>query len=349
MNIRNLFKIKSSKLNMQERLFNEILFVAFLVSVINIIGNISISFPFDANYKWFFMIILTLIVHRYKHYTDWIRFGFMGVIIVLLLPLGWYNSGANNNNAIAYVFLIIVAVSFLFTSGKRAFLIACTILVFLSFVVVEYNFPQLLPEHNAQLVMLDRIVQIPLAIIVCFLMLKQFADDYYKNDRELRSLNEELRNMVYTDALTNIYNRAFIFKKLEQSIRSGKHFITLMIDVDDFKLINDQNGHLEGDQILIKLSQLLEAYFSDSGYVARYGGDEFIVMTTIEHDEFIVKANSFLDSFKSIDLAKKYHATVSGGYSVYKPQHELNSHLAMVDRALYVAKESGKNKILIGQ
>ena len=168
MKIGNFFKSKSSKLTMQERLFNEILVVAFIVSVVNIIGNISISFPFEANYKWFFMVILTLIVHRYKHYTEWIRFGFVALIITVLLPLGWYNSGANNNNVIAYVFLIIVAVSFLFNGNKRAVLLSSILLIFISFVIIEFKFPEMLPAYSAKLVFLDRLLQIPLEIISCY-------------------------------------------------------------------------------------------------------------------------------------------------------------------------------------
>ncbi len=112
MNVFNYIRGKSSNKSIQEQLFDQILIVVFCVSVVNIVGNIIISFPFDANFKWLFMIALTIVINKFKNDSIWVRYFFIAFIILVIVPLGWYNSGANNNNVISYIFLITVAVSF---------------------------------------------------------------------------------------------------------------------------------------------------------------------------------------------------------------------------------------------
>lgn len=331
-------------MKIKNKLFDQILFIILLVSVINIIVNLVINFPFDANYKWGLMIIITVLANRYKE-RFLVRFMLIFFIIVVLLPLGWYNSGANNNNVIAYVFLCTAGVSFLFSGWKRTFFVLLLIFMMCGFISIEYFFPDFLITHESDLVFYDRIIQIPMSLFIIFLMLRQFSNTFHEKNIQLNNLNAKLEYMAYQDELTQINNRAYIFEKYTHSIENNHQFISLMLDLDNFKYVNDVYGHLTGDHLLREIGHLLKIHFQDSGHIARYGGDEFIAMLHIDLDTLSKKLDDFVKHFNELEIVNSTGVTLSGGYGVFN-HHSLDDHLRDVDIALYRAKESGKNKIL---
>lgn len=344
MHLRRLFQLSEDS-SIQAILFSEILFISLIISLINIITNIVIDFPFNANYKWFFMIVLNVWMAKNHQKNQWIPFSYIFFIITVLLPLGWYISGYENNNVIAYVFLIIIAITFLFDKTKRFILASLTILIFLTFIVIEFNRPDLLIHYEAGLVFKDRMIQMTMAMFGTYFMLRQFSNAYHKNNLILREQSAILSKMAYTDPLTGIYNRAFIFQEYDQAIQNHKPFVTVMMDIDDFKHINDDFGHLVGDQILESMGNLLDAHFGDSGYVARYGGDEFLVLLFMEMEMVSFKLELFKEAFLNLPLVLQMDVTISAGYAPYI-SGPLNNHLREVDEVLYRAKHEGKNRIL---
>lgn len=264
---------------------------------------------------------------------------------MFILPLGWYQSGAGNNNVIAYIFLTIIAITFIFEGKQRLFLISLVSLLFISFIVIELAFPSFLPNNGSTMQLTDRLIQIPLSIFVSYLMLKQFDSAYRDNSKQLINLNQELNIFAYTDSLTGIHNRAFIFQKLNNAIVTGDSFTTVIVDIDNFKHINDNFGHIAGDKVIKTFANLLSEQFSKDGYVARYGGDEFIMLLNIPPHTFKSKMEDFMITLKSHKISKLYQATVSAGYGIYKNQ-ALDEHLKEVDKALYSAKDAGKNRIV---
>ncbi len=331
-------------MKIKDKLFDQILIIILLVSVINIILNLVISYPFEANYKWGLMIIISVLANKYKERSIWVRFMLIFFIIVFLLPLGWYNSGANNNNVIAYVFLCTAGVSFLFSGWKRTFFVLLLIFMMCGFISIEYFFPYFLIAHEPELVFYDRIIQIPMSLFIVFLMLRRFSNTFHEKNIQMNTLNAKLEYMAYQDELTQINNRAYIFEKYNHSIENNQHFISLMLDLDDFKNVNDAYGHLTGDHLLREIGHLLKTHFQESGHIARYGGDEFIAMLHIDLDTLAKKLDDFVNHFNALEIVNSTGVTLSGGYGVYN-HHSLDDHLRDVDIALYKAKESGKNKI----
>lgn len=348
MNAFNFMQGKKTKNSIQEELFDQILIVVFCVSIVNIVGNVIISFPLDANIKWLFMIAMTLIVNRFKNDSIWVRYFFMAFIIIVIVPLGWYHSGANNNNVIAYIFLITVAVCFLFSGPYRLSLVVLINLIFILFLYFEYTMPDLLVVHNPNLQFFDRLIQIPLILFATYFMLRQFANTFYDKNEQLNDLNHKLEDIAYQDDLTLVNNRTFIFERYQAAINRHRPFISLMIDIDDFKQINDEFGHLEGDEVLRELASTLKLNFGHFGHIARYGGDEFILLLYVDPPTIDFKLKAFFDHYNSKDIFRKTNATISGGYAVYQPSESLDQHLRKVDQTLYKAKNSGKNKILQG-
>lgn len=343
--IKAFFTIKRDE-PMAIQLFNIILVMVILLSVINIIVNISLGYPFGVSIKWIVTLIVSGLVRNYYRSHTIIKYLYVMAIILILLPVGWMNSGADNNNVIAYVFLTVICLSFMFQGWERLSLVATTIVVISVIILLEYLMPEILTTYSIKISLPDRLIQISMSLITSYLILKIFADAYHRNNKKLVDMNKHLERIAYTDALTNVYNRAFIFEKLEEAIENKESFVTMIADIDDFKLINDNHGHLVGDKVLMDFAEALELEFGPYGYVSRYGGDEFILLLFLDLDEVQKYMKNFYDRFNQLEFVELCQVTISGGYDIFQ-QDTLDQHLSIIDKALYHAKATGKNKILL--
>jgi diguanylate cyclase (GGDEF)-like protein len=173
--------------------------------------------------------------------------------------------------------------------------------------------------------------------------------------QELESLNDKLRHLSNTDALTQINNRMYFEEaakqELKRCIRSSTQLCVALIDVDHFKQINDTLGHDVGDDCLVHLSGLIKNRFKrSSDLIARYGGEEFIIMmSNMEED----KADESLDAFvKEVEKnnivsgGNDIKLTISMGYIYVEPTPEtdLKTLVKKADICLYKAKENGRNR-----
>ncbi len=163
---------------------------------------------------------------------------------------------------------------------------------------------------------------------------------------------EELVRLATTDPLTALPNRGLLLDRLGGTIRRAerqKHcFVLLFIDLDDFKDINDQGGHIAGDRVLKEIARDLAAALRDSDTVARIGGDEFAVL--IEDcpgidDARDVGAKILKAVKRSVNIdGNPYRITASVGVAVYpKDGDDISTLLASADEAMYRAKALGGN------
>jgi len=177
--------------------------------------------------------------------------------------------------------------------------------------------------------------------------------------RELRrkALEREFyRELSYVDALTGIHNRRYLDEALsaevQKALRHGSSFILLMIDIDDFKLYNDKNGHQKGDAALARIGKLLKSACRGYDIVARYGGEEFAVVCPGAGGENARElAGRILngiseEKFNGEESLPSGSLTVSIGVACF-PEHAGNGEdlIRCADEALYVAKRTGKNNI----
>ncbi|MGZ7046638.1 MAG: sensor domain-containing diguanylate cyclase, partial [Candidatus Aminicenantales bacterium] len=146
---------------------------------------------------------------------------------------------------------------------------------------------------------------------------------------ERKRMEEEIRALSLTDALTSLYNRRGFMHLGEQQIRIAarlnKRIFILYYDVDDLKHVNDTFGHKEGDRVLADLANILRMSFRDSDVVARMGGDEFVVMAMeaarVNADIFTKRLQDKLDIYNSQpDVRGRYTITLSTGLSIYDPE-----------------------------
>lgn len=151
-------------------------------------------------------------------------------------------------------------------------------------------------------------------------------------------------SLSFIDDLTGLPNRRFLRRVIDRLIDAGSPFCVLFFDLDNFKQVNDSAGHDEGDRLLRSLSTLLRESLRKRDLVARYGGDEFIViLSSGEREEGILVAEKIIESIER-ELGSLWGVSASIGIACY-PEHTTvaSDLISMSDNAMYFAKASGRS------
>jgi diguanylate cyclase (GGDEF)-like protein len=165
----------------------------------------------------------------------------------------------------------------------------------------------------------------------------------------IRDIAKNFPELIFIDPLTEVNNRAYlnIIKTKIKKI-SGPATV-LMVDIDNFKEINDTFGHVVGDKVLKKLAQTLRKNVKITDEVIRYGGEEFLIIAyRCNLEEGKILAERLRRKIEDIRFNKrglKFKITVSIGLSIYEPQEDLLTAVDKADKAMYKAKQKGKNRI----
>lgn len=171
--------------------------------------------------------------------------------------------------------------------------------------------------------------------------------------RALESANAELQRLATTDRLTGIWNRAYFeeaaAKEIERALRYGEPLSLLLFDIDLFKIINDTHGHLVGDQVLVELARRVGQNLRALDVLARWGGEEFVVM--LPHSgaaEAMSAAEKLRVLIQSTPFPAVGQVTSSFGVALFRPADNLDIWLKRADDALYMAKAAGRNQVCPG-
>ncbi|WP_019556160.1 GGDEF domain-containing protein [Thiomicrorhabdus arctica] len=167
--------------------------------------------------------------------------------------------------------------------------------------------------------------------------------------KEHSALNE-LKRLSITDSLTGLFNRRYINKKLELEINLAIQNTTplslAILDIDNFKEINDQYGHNHGDYVLQEVSDLLRLHLPQEELLARWGGEEFLIIFPNQSIETAMQlCNEIREKIIHHRCDTPINITASFGVAEYKIGNEHNAFIARADNALYQAKKSGRNQV----
>ena len=177
-----------------------------------------------------------------------------------------------------------------------------------------------------------------------------------RREVEMQLLKSEklFKNLSITDDLTQLYNSRYFYKRLKKEIkrliRYKQPLSLLLIDIDDFKKINDRYGHLQGDNILKQTGIVIQDCLRNTDSAYRYGGEEFtIILPETGIEDAINVAQRIRKSFVAQDFSsitnETMHISVSIGACQFKPEEAMEAFVKRTDDALYVAKRSGKNRV----
>lgn len=170
-----------------------------------------------------------------------------------------------------------------------------------------------------------------------------------------RQLHRELKEASSRDPMTRLYNKVAAYERINRILekKAEKEHAMLVCDLDNFKRINDFYGHAVGDNVLLKVAELLKAVFSKRDILSRFGGDEFIVFISevTSSEEVQKKAQQFITSFR--DYADMDYSqaslSVSVGIAFFHGCKNAEELFLKADRALYMAKENQKNQYFLFQ
>ncbi len=175
--------------------------------------------------------------------------------------------------------------------------------------------------------------------------------------RMIQEEKEKLEILAITDQLTNTYNHSYFYMRLDEEFQRAKRYnlslSCIMMDIDDFKRINDTYGHLQGDAVLRTIAQDVQNAIRKNDLIARYGGEEFAIL--LPHTDLqgafkeAERLRGVVESIHFKDLPKGEKITVSLGVASYPHESIKNSHdlIANADKGLYRAKQEGKNMSII--
>jgi len=173
-----------------------------------------------------------------------------------------------------------------------------------------------------------------------------------KINRSLQDANKKLGDLASTDTLTGLFNRRkgwdFMGYEEERSRRSKKPVGVVLMDIDHFKQVNDTWGHETGDKVLQQTAKILTEGLRSADILIRWGGEEFlIVMPETDQDAAKNVAEKIRQSIESAawDILGDSSLTISLGVAIKTPDVDWDTTIAMADRALYNAKEGGRNRV----
>ncbi|EJE4182561.1 TPA: diguanylate cyclase [Vibrio parahaemolyticus] len=167
-----------------------------------------------------------------------------------------------------------------------------------------------------------------------------------------KELMRQLEELAVRDPLTGLYNMRpfyqFVDSEIERSRDESHQFGVLFIDIDHFKKINDSYGHIFGDQVLKIFAKLLKSELKETAKLFRYGGEEFVAMLSeTDSDTMLSIAKRLLEVVREYEFefdGQKAKITISIGGAIYPSDAmEQKKLIQLADKALYVAKESGRN------
>ena len=278
------------------------------------------------------------------------KWGWKYVIPTLILVSFWRLGigGVGTIPGIIFGMVLPVFVSLVFHHWKKAKLTIPTIiyLVTASWFVSDVPIIFILPDG------LSIFTEYAFFRYISLLFTTLILTFFIMNAEKELDLKEQLRFYAEHDSLTGLYNVRRFEKMVKSVATENKKEYIAMLDIDHFKKINDTFGHISGDMILRKFSEILlqHAMENKQAIVGRYGGEEFIMYVKGDSEEEI---HNFAESLRNKVEKRKFqtkeataiHITVSIGIAKLDSENNLFKTVALADRALYEAKNSGRNKV----
>lgn len=154
-------------------------------------------------------------------------------------------------------------------------------------------------------------------------------------------LMQAIYNSSITDGLTRLYNRKFFYNRVTQHVQRHLPVYILFSDIDNFKKLNDTQGHQMGDNVLKQVAQIMKDEAEECGIAGRYGGEEMVILVS----DPSVKMDAFAERIRS-RIENETIVTASIGYSKYKNGLSAEDLIKQADEAMYRAKTTGKNKVV---
>jgi diguanylate cyclase (GGDEF)-like protein len=192
-------------------------------------------------------------------------------------------------------------------------------------------------------------------IMLAFIFFSYIAYKYETNkityEIKLKESCKKLETVSNTDKLTKLYNRSKINRVIERSIyfykKYDKNFSIILLDIDDFKQVNDTYGHLAGDIVLKEFANVIKSNLKENYIAGRWGGEEFmIILPQTSLDDAVAFANKLKQAINNYNFSYKFSNSATFGVAEFSKNDTKESIIDKADKALYKGKEKGKNQVV---
>ncbi len=343
---------KLNHLTLEHRIFVVIAIIgiifSFYTGTLNLILNKGII-PILASYLAGILTIIILIVTLKKQTYD--NYAFIGLILlpIIIYPLIWITSGGSTGiMPLAYI-LNILFIPLVLKRKKAKIVLHVNIVTLVSLLLIESFSPNTITPYSNSTIRIIDISFVLLIIIGSVYLLATILNLEYKNKIESLSITQkQLKAQSITDELSGLFNRRHIKDVLTNNLNNNIKMSIVMVDIDDFKNINDTFGHSVGDRVIITISEVLKTTNPAGNVVGRIGGEEFLII--FENDDInsvIVQAEKLRAKIESLTIKDvTYPVTISLGTYDTVEHDSIDNILVEVDKCLYEAKKLGKNKVV---
>ncbi len=271
---------------------------------------------------------------------------------IIALSLIVFFSGGLSSPIIA-LFIVYIMIATFLTDYHKAFRTTLMVIVLLLFITLMQNSEKFFSSYQIMAMLTFDIM-----FIFTYFVSGYLSKNLHTNEALLKDLLEQTRELSISDGLTGLYNQMHFFELLnletKKSQRQNLNYSLIMFDVDFFKNYNDHNGHMQGSATLKNVGAIMKKKFRTTDLLAKYGGDEFvIILPQADKVGAYLAAERLREAIEKQDFPggetqpmKKL--TISIGLASY-PEHGLTDEqiLNCADKALYFAKESGRNRTQI--
>jgi len=316
--------------------------IPLLFSIINYYEQIYFMAIIDlgASIFAFLSLIYLNITGRYKI----VSYLSISVFIIALLALYFIMGFVGYSLSWSSVLILLSFALF----GRKKGLIISLIFIILTSVSGLYHFQM----SNANDFSFIAFANIFFVNILIFLICYYYEHSIEIIQKRLEGNNKKLELLARTDKLTGLYNRSEIDKKINSEIKKAREneytFSILIADLDNFKEINDEQGHLLGDEVMKQVAQVFDQICGEDYFAGRWGGDEFlIILPSTSRAKAYQIAERIRKKVSQTSFSKEQKLTTSLAVTEYQEGDTPNKIFKRVDNLLYRAKNKGKNTTII--
>ncbi len=333
--------------------FLESLCISILSATTNTILNKGI---YGVIFQWSFIAFCFYVLFSTYDFRMKIQKPLLLFTAFVYIPFLFFQTAGYNGTAALFAILSMLLLTVLFSGNIRYIIITLNILLWIIICFIQFKYPHLVVDHGSeQAKFIDYIVALVLTLIsisvVGVYYRNQFEDEADRINQlnsTLETKNEKLADLATKDYMTETYNRRYLMMHLDSVLgkEDEKQLCLLMFDLDDFKQINDDYGHLWGDEILIEVTKVVKSILRQNDFIARYGGEEFVVIlhrTPIKNA--IEVAERIRKEIANIRIDNDHNVSVSIGLTAYVEGDTGDKIIERADLKLYMAKKKGKNRV----
>lgn len=275
-------------------------------------------------------------------------FEVLTTVVVTSVTVGW------NYGFFLYAICLVPLVFFCNLKSKLIAFTSCSI-DFLVFIVTFVICNRREAFYSSNHLLME--VMFVINAVICFSLLALLSYVYSKTsastNRHLYEKNKNLQILASTDPLTGLFNRRTMFLKINEEkakATDGVEFSLVLIDVDNFKRINDEHGHQTGDKVLKKVCEIIRNTLRKDDIICRWGGEEILILlpaTNILAGETVAeKLRREIEGTHDFSDEKEVLITVTAGVCSSKDEDNISELINLVDKCLYRGKSQGKNCVV---